>query len=100
MLSESLASTEQLHIPFTYLGQHYRQKHGCAVGSPPTVADLYMEEVENRALLSYTGTPPSHWFGYVDDYADYVQMSRINLLQIYLCHLKCFGGLFLVVVFF
>ena len=37
-----------------------------SVGSPvsPKLSNLYMEEVESRAL---TGTTPSHWFRYVDD---------------------------------
>ena len=26
-----------------------------------------MEEVESRALITFTGTAPSHWFRYVDD---------------------------------
>ncbi|XP_051781539.1 uncharacterized protein LOC127527292 [Erpetoichthys calabaricus] len=54
---------------FIYKSQYYRQKHGCAMGSPvsPIVANLHMEEVEKRALSSYPGTPPSHWFRYVDD---------------------------------
>ena len=54
---------------FQYRGDFYRQKHGCAMGSPvsPIVANLYMEEVEQRALTSYNGIPPTHWFRYVDD---------------------------------
>lgn len=31
------------------------------------VANLYMEEVESRALFSFTGTALSHWYRYVDD---------------------------------
>ncbi|XP_012811622.2 uncharacterized protein LOC105946468, partial [Xenopus tropicalis] len=54
---------------FKYKDQFYRQKHGCAMGSPvsPIVANLYMEEVERKALLTFNGTTPSHWFRYVDD---------------------------------
>ena len=54
---------------FQYKGGFYRQKHGCAMGSPvsPIVANLYMEEVERRALDSFHGVSPSHWFRYVDD---------------------------------
>lgn len=33
----------------------------------PIVADLYMEEVERKALDTYSGEVPSHWFRYVDD---------------------------------
>ena len=41
----------------------YRQRHGCAMGSPvsPIVANLYMDEVESRALITFTGSVPSHW---------------------------------------
>nr|XP_033472641.1 anaphase-promoting complex subunit 3-like [Epinephelus lanceolatus] len=46
---------------FKYNGNFYRQKHGCATGSPvsPIVANLYMEDVEYRALNSFEGTAPS-----------------------------------------
>ena len=39
------------------------------MGSPvsPIVANLYMEIVEQKALNSYKGTPPSHWFRYEED---------------------------------
>ena len=47
---------------FQFNGNFYRQKHGCAMGSPvsPIVANLYMERVEQKALSSYKGTSPSH----------------------------------------
>ena len=47
---------------FKYNDCFYRQKHGCAMGPPvsPIVANLYMEEVERKALSSYKGTAPSH----------------------------------------
>lgn len=46
----------------------YRQKHGCPMDSPvsPTVAKLYMQEVEGRALSSFRGTAQSYWFWYMD----------------------------------
>ncbi|XP_072025352.1 uncharacterized protein [Amphiura filiformis] len=54
---------------FIYNGKFYRQRHGCAMGSPvsPIVVNLFMEQFERTALDSFTGTPPSHWFRYVDD---------------------------------
>lgn len=33
----------------------------------PIVADLYMEEVERKALDTYRLVPTCHWFRYVDD---------------------------------
>ncbi len=33
----------------------------------PTVADLSMEQVERKALDTYSGEVPNHWFRYVDD---------------------------------
>uniref|UniRef100_UPI0009B3C823 LOW QUALITY PROTEIN: uncharacterized protein LOC109967683 n=1 Tax=Monopterus albus TaxID=43700 RepID=UPI0009B3C823 len=59
-----------LNTTYFQFRQHfYRQHHGCAMGSPvsPIVANLYMEEIEKKALASFTGTAPSHWFRYVDD---------------------------------
>nr|XP_054759677.1 uncharacterized protein LOC129265754 [Lytechinus pictus] len=54
---------------FTYNGNFYKQKHGCAMGSPisPVLANLYMEDFEKFALSSFPGIPPTHWFRYVDD---------------------------------
>ena len=54
---------------FKFRNDFFRQKHGCAMGSPvsPIVANLYMEKMELKALASYKGTTPSHWFRYVDD---------------------------------
>lgn len=34
---------------------------------PPIAANIYMEEVEAKALTSFSGTTPRHWFRYVDD---------------------------------
>ena len=54
---------------FQYRAGFYRQKHGCATGSlvSPIVANLFMEDVEQRASSTFSGTVPSHWFRYVDD---------------------------------
>ena len=45
---------------FKYNEGFHRQKHGCAMGSPlsPIGANLYLEEVEHRALGSFKGTTP------------------------------------------
>ena len=58
---------------FKYGEGFYRQKHGCAIGSPVSliVANLYMDPnpypKPNTALLSLSGIVLSHWFRYVDD---------------------------------
>jgi len=54
---------------FKYNDCLYRQKPGCAMGSPvsPIVANLYMEEVESKAPSSYKGTTPGDCFRYVDN---------------------------------
>ena len=54
---------------FKYSEGFYSLKHGSAMGSPvsPIVANLYTEEVERKALITFTGTAPSHWFRYVDN---------------------------------
>ncbi|KAJ8352942.1 hypothetical protein AAFF_G00134480 [Aldrovandia affinis] len=42
---------------FHYNGSFYHQKHGCAMGSRiPIVANIYMEEAEQKALTSFSGT--------------------------------------------
>ena len=51
-----------------YQGQYYQQTFGTAMGSPVsvTVANLVMEDVEQRALSSFPDPPP-FWKKYVDD---------------------------------
>lgn len=51
-----------------YQGKWYQQTFGTAMGSPVsvTVANLVMEDVEERALASYP-TPPPFWKRFVDD---------------------------------
>ena len=45
---------------FQYNGQHYKQLHGTAMGSPVSVvvAEIVMQNIEEQALASYTRTIP------------------------------------------
>ena len=66
-------STIELPLPlsstyFQYNGKHYKQLHGTAVGSPVSVvvAEIVMQNIEERALATYKRTLPL-WLRYVDD---------------------------------
>ena len=53
---------------FQYNGQHYKQLHGTAMGSPVSVvvAEIVMQNIEEQALASYKRTIPL-WLRNVDD---------------------------------
>ncbi|XP_074608765.1 uncharacterized protein LOC141863204 [Acropora palmata] len=53
---------------FIFQGSHFQQIFGCPMGSPVStiLANLVIEHVEEKALLSAPNTP-NWWFRYVDD---------------------------------
>ena len=53
---------------FQYIGEHYKQLHGTAMGSPVSVvaAEIVIQNIEEQALTTYTRTVPV-WLRYVDD---------------------------------
>jgi hypothetical protein len=65
---------------FVYQGNFYQQTHGAAMGSPvsPLVANIYMEDFEQKALAS-APHPPSIWLRYVDD--TFVQIGEDYILE-------------------
>ncbi len=64
---------------FTYKNTTYKQIHGCAMGSPvsPVIANLYMEEIEERAIAN-TANPPKVWHRYVDDVLSVMKKDAIS----------------------
>ena len=64
---------------FLYNGSYYIQTHGAAMGSPvsPIVANLYMEDFEERALSSFPN-PPRFWGRYVDDTMTIIKTVHIE----------------------
>ncbi|XP_041472626.1 uncharacterized protein LOC121421891 [Lytechinus variegatus] len=65
---------------FSFKGVHYIQKHGCAMGSPvsPIVANLYMQDFEQKAISSYPGRKPRTWLRYVDDTFVIIHKSELH----------------------
>ena len=59
---------------------YYQQRQGTAMGSPVsvTIANLVMEDVEERALSSFTSTAPLFWKRYVDDTCTAIHPDRID----------------------
>ena len=71
---------------FTFRGKYYEQVEGTAMGSPisPIVANLFMEDFENRALQSSIN-PPLLWKRFVDD--TFVIMKKCHREE-FLTHLN------------
>jgi len=71
---------------FTFRGKHYKQVFGTAMDShvPPIVANLVMENIETRALETFSN-PPRLWKRYVD--GTFVIMKKPKLFK-FLTHLN------------
>ena len=82
IVDKTLSGRTQLDIPtiiqllrfcltstaFQYRGQHYKQLDGVTMGSPvsPNIADLSMEDPEDKTFATYDATP-CVWYRFVDD---------------------------------
>ena len=64
---------------FTFKGRFYEQQEGVAMGSPisPIVANLYMEDLETKAIQS-APNPPSFWRRFVDDTLTIMKSSQVE----------------------
>ena len=64
---------------FIFKGRFYEQQEGAAMGSPisPIVANLYMEDLETRAVQS-AQNPPSFWRRFVDGTLTIMKSSQIE----------------------
>ena len=67
---------------FSFQGKLYEQKEGAAMGSPisPIVANIFMEDFENRALTTSPCTPKI-WKRFVDDAFSHQEGSKRSLLR-------------------
>ena len=62
-----------------FRGQVYQQKFGTAMGSPvsPFVANLFMEDLKQRAMESASGElRPTLWKRYVDDTLEVIKRGK------------------------
>ena len=64
-----------------FRGQIYQQKFGTAMGSPvsPIVANLFMEDLEQRAMESASEElRPALWKRYVDDTLEVIKRGKVD----------------------
>ena len=68
-----------LTTSFRYDNQHYKQLDGVTMGSPVStvVADIFMEEFEEKALL-VPGIGPRMWKRFVEDAIAVIKKENIN----------------------
>ena len=66
---------------FMFRGQVYQEKFGTAMGSPvsPIVANLFMEDLEQRAMESASAElRPTFWKRYVDDMLEVIKRGKVD----------------------
>ena len=54
-----------------------------AIGSPisPVVSDIYVENVERKAMVAFAGVPPRVWWCYADDtFVIIKELKRVSLV--------------------
>ena len=70
---------------FTYDSTIYKQVFGIPMGSPlfPIIANMVMEDLEQRALTIFLNLPPI-WVRYVDDVYAIMKMEHIESFHQYL----------------
>ena len=70
---------------FSFRGNFYRQTFGTAMGSPVSVivANLVMEDIEERALSSYDPSP-RFWKRYVDDTVAVIKSDQVSTFHSHL----------------
>ena len=67
---------------FKFRGQIYQQKFGAAMGSPPIVANLFMEHLEQEAIESAPAEcKPRIWKRYVDDILAVIPSGQADTLK-------------------
>ena len=66
---------------FMFQGQVYQQKFGTAMGSlvSPVVANLFMEDLEQRAMESASGElRPTLWKRYANDMLEVIKRGKVD----------------------
>jgi hypothetical protein len=71
---------------FTYSGHFYEQTDGVAMGSPPVIADFFVEDFEAKAI-QLAANKPTCWFRHVDD-TFVIWPHGIDKLRNFLTHLN------------
>ena len=81
---------------FMFRGQVYQQKFGTAMGSPvsPIVANLFMEDLEQRAMESASAElRPTLWKRYVDDTLEVIKRGKVDAWSAHLNNMDPTGSI-------